>query len=234
MHSHHIRTDKQLKSISILIDFARTTGTCLHTLFLHSIVSDVGYSVSKSINIACSWGEWYASGMLCVCESEIWMIAHANAGDIKHFIWWSHIIDEIGHAWSFAAHSMRLHILHGPSNVCAKQKAKFTHFASDWIKTAPAEKKAPQEAMTSAFFLNQREPGEIVVKKKRFLFLLFFVSLWITEICVCFFLLSRYCYCCCLATADLRSPLKHDTRLMQYNFITLWNSQMMNDHRIRG
>lgn len=69
-------------------------------------------------------------------------------------------------------------------------------------------------------FLESTCTGWNCCEKKRFLFLLFFVSLWITEICVIFF--SALC------------SINTWTRLMQYNFITLWNSKMMNVHQFEA
>lgn len=81
---------------------------------------------------------------------------------------------------------MRSIILHGQSK-CLRKEKRISHILQTIeLKTAQA-KKAPQEAMTSAFFLNPLEPGEIVAKKKISLSPVFCVIVDKTEICVFFF-----------------------------------------------
>lgn len=123
---------------------------------------------------------------VCVCESGIWMIAcecrwyQAFYLMIAHHRWdWT---------WSFAAFDAFDHFTRS-IKMFAQGKANFTHFANDWIKNRTG-KKSPTRSNDKCVFLESTWTGWNCCENERFLFLLFFVSLWIKQKFACFFSLS--------------------------------------------
>lgn len=177
MHSHSKR-DKQLKLIPILIDSGPNGWgpVFAHTFFPSRSRIECWLFGAWHVNKYCMFMRW----MICECvsnavRSQIWNLNDSMRMSVISSIWWSHIIDEIGHGPS--RHSMRLIILHGQSNV--RKEKRISHISQEIelkIHTNAHRQKqhSPTRSNDKCVFLKSTWAGWNCWIKKRFLFLLRF------------------------------------------------------------